>query len=48
MGYLDFLDLVLAEELAAVRDDRRFRRGRYDSLAGVRTRLDPLLRFHLR
>jgi DNA replication protein DnaC len=26
MGYLDFLDLVLAEELA-VRDDRRFRNG---------------------
>nr|WP_079198795.1 IS21-like element helper ATPase IstB [Streptomyces sp. TSRI0445] len=26
MGYLDFLDLVLAEELA-VRDDRRFRQG---------------------
>lgn len=26
MGYLDFLDLVLSEELA-VRDDRRFRRG---------------------
>lgn len=26
MGYLDFLDLVLAEELA-VRDDRRFRSG---------------------
>ncbi|MGW3861741.1 IS21-like element helper ATPase IstB [Streptomyces sp. NPDC005047] len=26
MGYLDFLDLVLAEELA-IRDDRRFRQG---------------------
>src|SRR5689334_15968992 len=26
MGYLDFLDLVLSEELA-VRDDRRFRQG---------------------
>ncbi|MFI0419222.1 ATP-binding protein [Spongiactinospora sp. 9N601] len=26
MGYLDFLDLVLSEELA-VRDDRRFRTG---------------------
>ncbi|MCJ0874920.1 ATP-binding protein [Streptomyces sp. AP-93] len=26
MGYLEFLDLVLAEELA-VRDDRRFRQG---------------------
>ncbi|MFF1606112.1 ATP-binding protein, partial [Streptomyces mirabilis] len=26
LGYLDFLDLVLAEELA-VRDDRRFRQG---------------------
>jgi len=26
MGYLDFLDLVLSEELA-VRDDRRFRSG---------------------
>ncbi len=26
MGYLDFLDLVLAGELA-IRDDRRFRQG---------------------